>query len=134
MGIRIFTPHTARESLVAIRPTAESMCRLYRVMERRRPATLTADQPVNPAYFALVRQLTAALGELKDAGVQVKNPRTGLIDFPARREGRLVLLCWKVGESSLGFWHELEGGFTGRKPVDDDGPWSEEAPPAGKRQ
>jgi hypothetical protein len=37
-----------------------------------------------------------------------------------------VWLCWKVGESSLGFWHEQEAGFAGRRPVDEDGPWEEE--------
>lgn len=125
MGIRIFTPATARRSLAVIRPAAESMCRVFRVMERERPETIASDQAVQPRYFSMALELTATLDRLREAGVQVKDPRTGLIDFPARRAGRAVLLCWKVGEPDLGFWHEVEAGFAGRQPVQEDGQWEE---------
>ena len=123
MGMRIFTPSSARRSLDSIRPAAADMCRLYRVMEHQRPSEQSSDRLVDPGYFAMVQELNTALDKLKAVGVQVKDPRVGLIDFPARREGRLVFLCWKVGESRLDFWHELEDGFGGRRPVDDEGPW-----------
>jgi hypothetical protein len=42
----------------------------------------------------------------------------GLVDFPALREGREVYLCWEEGEEDIGFWHEPEGGFDGRRPID----------------
>ena len=84
-----------------------------------------ADQRVDPVYFALLSQLQSQLTAILESGVQVKDLRAGLLDFPARRDGRQVLLCWKVGEDALGFWHETGAGFDGRRPVDEDGPWEE---------
>ena len=51
------------------------------------------------------------------AGVQVKDLDEGLLDFPAKRDGEDVLLCWKVGEPEVSFWHGIEEGFAGRKPL-----------------
>lgn len=53
--------------------------------------------------------------ELRELGVEPKNSPEGLIDFPALHDGRVVYLCWKVGESEVGFWHELDAGFRGRQ-------------------
>ena len=54
---------------------------------------------------------------LDDAGVQVKDLDEGLLDFPAQKDGEDVLLCWKVGEPEVAYWHSLEEGFAGRKPL-----------------
>jgi hypothetical protein len=55
---------------------------------------------------------------LEELGVQVKDLDRGLVDFPAlRSNGEEVLLCWQVGEDEIGFWHGLEEGFSGRKPL-----------------
>jgi len=48
-----------------------------------------------------------------------------MLDFPAYRDGRPVLLCWKVGEVSVRFWHEPGQGFDRRR-VDENGPWDEQ--------
>ena len=50
---------------------------------------------------------------------------TALAGYAVNRDGRQVLLCWKVGERSLEFWHELDAGYSGRQRVDDDGPWDD---------
>lgn len=56
--------------------------------------------------------------EINDLGVQIKDYSRGLIDFPTMRGGRLVLLCWQIGEDTkIEWWHEVEGGFGGRKPL-----------------
>ena len=123
MSYRLFTPTSAREALPYVRPVAERMCRLVRVMEERHPSPVTPETPVEPAYFRLLRELDTTMESLTSAGVHVKDPGQGLVDFPARRSGRAVWLCWKVGESSVEFWHELDGGFAGRVPIDEDGPW-----------
>jgi hypothetical protein len=125
MTQRWFTPMTARRELPKVKPAAERMCRLFRVLQQRRPSRVLSDQRVEPAYFTLVQQLHAALQEINSYGVQVKDVQHGLLDFPARRQGREVLLCWKVGEPSLEFWHETEAGFAGRQPLADDGAWEE---------
>ena len=120
-----FTPRTARQTLDALRPVAETLCRLYRMLERSRPARILPDQPVDPAYFTLISRLHSTLSEIQRRGAQVKDLRRGQLDFPARRAGRRVLLCWQVGETTLRFWREPGAGFAGRQPVDEDGPWEE---------
>jgi hypothetical protein len=52
--------------------------------------------------------------ELRRLGVELKDPRIGLIDFLAQIDGREVYLCWKLGEGEIAYWHELEAGFAGR--------------------
>jgi hypothetical protein len=60
-----------------------------------------------------------ALAEIDSIGVQVKDLETGLLDFPTRVDGELVLLCWRRGESRIEYWHTLEAGFRGRQPLDE---------------
>jgi len=66
-----------------------------------------------------VHAVKDALGEIDSAGVQVKDLDMGLLDFPCVVEGRVILLCWKLGEPGIGFWHDTEEGFAGRKPIDE---------------
>ena len=53
-------------------------------------------------------------------GAIVKDLDEGLIDFPAQREGQEVLLCWRLGEDEVAYWHGLEEGFAGRRPLDNE--------------
>jgi hypothetical protein len=55
--------------------------------------------------------------ELTEVGAELKDPRTGLIDFMGRHDGHDVFLCWKLGEETIAYWHELAAGFAGRRPV-----------------
>jgi len=57
------------------------------------------------------------LAEMDEIGVQVKDLEKGLLDFPSVIDGRDVLLCWKLGEKEIGYWHTPEDGFAGRKPL-----------------
>jgi hypothetical protein len=66
----------------------------------------------------LVRKMHEALGPLKEMGLDVKGI-DGLVDFRARLAGRTVFLCWRFGEASVGYWHEEESGFAGRRPIED---------------
>ena len=59
-----------------------------------------------------------ALAEIDAIGVQIKDLDKGLLDFPCVVDGRMVLLCWKLGEKEIGYWHSMEDGFAGRKPLD----------------
>lgn len=67
-------------------------------------------------------RLLAFVAELEAIGAELKDPRIGLIDFPALHEGREVCLCWKLGESAIEHWHEVDGGFSGRRPITPDFP------------
>jgi hypothetical protein len=60
-----------------------------------------------------------ALAEIEAIGVQVKDLDIGLLDFPCIVEDQIVLLCWKLGEEKIQYWHGVEEGFRGRKPIDD---------------
>ena len=60
-----------------------------------------------------------ALAEIDSIGVQVKDLDIGLLDFPCEVEGRIVLLCWKLGETGITHWHGTDEGFAGRKPIDE---------------
>jgi hypothetical protein len=60
-----------------------------------------------------------ALAEIDAIGVQVKDLDIGLLDFPCAVDDEIVLLCWKYGEKKIQFWHGMEEGFKGRKPIDE---------------
>ena len=65
-----------------------------------------------------VRLLRGALEKLEETGCLLKDADMGLIDFPTLYRGRKVYLCWKLGETGIGFWHPVEDGFRGRRPLD----------------
>lgn len=67
----------------------------------------------------LMQEARDSLAEIEAIGVQVKDLDTGLLDFPCLLDGEIVLLCWKMGEERIEFWHTLDAGFRGRQPVDD---------------
>jgi hypothetical protein len=69
-------------------------------------------------FAAAAAELERCLERLAELGVQVKDPESGLLDFPAVRDGEDVLLCWRVGEDAVEWWHGLDEGFAGRRPID----------------
>jgi hypothetical protein len=74
-----------------------------------------------------------AIKNIQETGCVVKDLDEGLVDFPTVRDGREVYLCWKLGEERIGYWHGMDEGFAGRKPLDDDEPESDEPPPGRRR-
>jgi hypothetical protein len=66
---------------------------------------------------ALVEQLNQRLARLNQWGIEMKGLDEGLLDFPSEREGRVVYLCWKVGEDRIAWWHDIDVGFAGRQPL-----------------
>jgi len=67
---------------------------------------------------ASARRLKSALEKIHEFGCLVKDLDTGLVDFPTQFNGVEVYLCWKLGESGIHFWHGVDEGFRGRKPID----------------
>jgi len=129
---RLFTPEQANAALGEVRPLVERMVAHRRALVevQLRQAELVSHiagnggditpAEVREAAEEVLRQ-AEALGEcvrlINDQGVQVKGLDEGLVDFPAQRAGEDVLLCWKLGEPDVAFWHDLEEGFAGRKPL-----------------
>jgi hypothetical protein len=66
-----------------------------------------------------IQRIKDAIAEIDATGVQVKDLDVGLLDFPCKVEGEIVLLCWKLGEAEIAFWHDTTSGFAGRKPIDE---------------
>jgi hypothetical protein len=132
MAERHFTPEEANSLLERVRPVAESLVahrRAFTVAAARR-ARLSQRISGNGGDFdpqepsELDEQLereaegvARAVDELQRLGVLVKDLDRGLVDFPALRGGEEVLLCWQVGEDEVAFWHGVEEGFAGRKPL-----------------
>ena len=62
-------------------------------------------------------KLQGLMTELDSLGVQLKGIEEGLVDFQSLRDGRIVYLCWRLGEDTIAYWHELDTGFAGRQPL-----------------
>ena len=132
---RLFTPREANSALTEVRPVAE---RLVALRERMRELAETQGENIlaiggNGVGYAatdlssarseleeLAGQVAATVRELDAAGVVVKDLDLGLLDFPGLRDGEEVELCWQVGEDVVAYWHPLEAGYRGRKPIDWD--------------
>lgn len=66
---------------------------------------------------AIARDIDAFQGELEALDIQLKDRRLGLVDFPTEIDGRRALLCWRLGEPSVQFWHDEDAGYAGRQPL-----------------
>ena len=74
-------------------------------------------QGTQPQFVKLVKELERLVGEVQERGVIVRDLDTGLIDFPSIRDSDEIFLCYRLGEETIEFWHGLEEGFPGRKPL-----------------
>jgi hypothetical protein len=132
--MRLFSEEEANEALDVVAPLVERLvaARSRFVVEGKRLAQLRRKVAgngggldparVNEAQDAveeLANEIGLLVADLEEAGVQVKDLDRGLVDFPARHpeSGDLVLLCWHLGEDQVAFWHGLDEGFAGRKPL-----------------
>ena len=129
---RTFTVDEANAALVELRPVAERMVGHRRALTdaQRRQARLVVKiagnggdlgpSDLEEAAAAIQREadgIAECVRVLDEAGVQVKSLEQGLLDFPSVRDGEDVLLCWQVGEPEIAFWHGIDEGFAGRKPL-----------------
>jgi hypothetical protein len=73
-----------------------------------------------PHYIAALEQINENLQAIHEMGVLVKDLDIGLCDFPHVLNGRIVYLCWKLGEPEVQWWHEINSGYMGRQPLKDD--------------
>ncbi|MGD0712724.1 MAG: DUF2203 domain-containing protein [Gaiellaceae bacterium] len=130
--MRHFTPEEANAALGRVRPLVECMV----AHRQAHAAALTRQEELEghirgngggiaPATLAdaaaeverEARELARLVDEIAEHGAEVKDLDEGLIDFPALRRGETVLLCWKLGEDEIRYWHRVEDGFAGRRPL-----------------
>ncbi|MCP9440307.1 MAG: DUF2203 domain-containing protein [Nitrospira sp.] len=103
-------------------------------VQRRKAVLLRAHQEVQKAaanathgggtavgvhYVTSLQDISASLRAIHELGVVVKDIDLGLCDFPHVRDGRVVYLCWKLGEKEIRWWHELTTGYKDRRPIED---------------
>ncbi len=62
-------------------------------------------------------RITLLIDQINQSGAELKDLELGLVDFPYRRNDKIVYLCWMYGEEEIGFWHELDTGAAGRQPL-----------------
>src|SRR5438874_2163883 len=127
---RVFTIDQANATLPLVRAITTDLATLAKdVVERRhRLALLTSGPDLKPGdpYSDELAQMESELErdairlqgyveELRELGVEPKGAVEGLVDFPCKIDGRIVFLCWRLGEPELLYWHDLEAGFAGRQ-------------------
>ena len=132
MPPRYFTAEQANEALAEVRPLTEELVEHRRVLLELQELQSSLNQRiagnggnVEPRELQDMQErldeevagIARCVARIHGAGGLVKDLDAGLVDFPARREGVEVLLCWRLGEDEVGYWHGLEEGFSGRKPL-----------------
>lgn len=73
-----------------------------------------------PHYLGALELISEHLQAIQELGVLVKDLDIGLCDFPHMMEGRVVYLCWKLGEAEIRWWHEVNSGYSGRQPLENE--------------
>ena len=123
---RLFTVKEANALLPAIRPRIAELMAIRQRIHARQPALaqVVNTQPRanggNRAASDTVADLDRferLIGEINELGCLLKDINMGLIDFPAEMGDRLVYLCWQYGEDEVEWWHDLETGYAGRRPL-----------------
>lgn len=125
--MKLFSIEEANALLPTARRIVEAIRREHRRLLSLQPAARHAAEgaelggggmPNGTAYVMALTKLNRSLSELETLGIQLKDYARGLIDFPSLRDGRVVLLCWQLGEGdAVEWWHEMEAGFAGRQPL-----------------
>jgi len=119
---RLFTLEEASELLATVGPWLEQLQTAHAEMEALQEE-VTASVPTNGggrvhrAFADASERASKALRSITEVGIVVRDPSSGLIDFPAERDGHLVYLCWRLGEEGLAWWHPPDAGFAGRQPL-----------------
>lgn len=125
--MKVFSVQEANALLPSVRTLLEKIQRAHRRLTSYAMAARKASEGAEnggggmengPLYASFLNQLAENTSELEALGVQIKDYSRGLVDFPSMRDGRVVLLCWQLGEGDeIAWWHDVEAGFAGRQPL-----------------
>ena len=125
--MKVFSIEEANELLPTVRGILRRIQRAHRRLLRNQEAAKLAAEAAERGgggieggadYASTLIELTSQAAELEELGVQLKDFGRGLVDFPSLRDGRVVLLCWQLGEGdSVEWWHDVDAGFAGRTPL-----------------
>ena len=123
-GERWYSVEEANALLPLLRPLLERVREQQAALAEDRSVALIRARAAQNGGGAAAQKLTARARALeKDVmqlqawGVALRDPATGLVDFPHQREGQTVFLCWRLGEDRVAWWHPVETGIAGRRPL-----------------
>lgn len=117
-----YTPESANALLPELQDRLVALREAYAVTTRHEQAVRANTGGNGGSHHAqewsdAEHVVAASLAWLRARGIILRDPDQGLIDFPSRRDGRRILLCWRLGEPAVAWWHELSAGFSGRRPL-----------------
>lgn len=127
--MRVFTVEQANRTLPLVRRIVEDVVQQHRLWREKILELDLVASTVKPGEGrdraeelerdaqALAREIDGFQRELEELGIQLKDRRLGLVDFPSEMNGRRILLCWRLGEPEVQFWHEVDAGYAGRQPL-----------------
>jgi hypothetical protein len=123
--MKLFTVQEVNELIPAVRLKLERLSRAYAVVASMREIVKAAAAESSlggggvkggSRYVDALNKVNDMTREMTAQGIQIKDYGRGLIDFPCLRDGRVVLLCWQLGErEEIEWWHEADAGFAGRR-------------------
>jgi hypothetical protein len=122
---RYFTLEEANRTLEQVAPRVKQLLEIRKELLEHHPELLpvlenighNGGSKIASQMVAQFHTLENLVHEIEATGALVKDINSGLLDFPSLREGREVYLCWQLGENDIQFWHEIDGGFAGRRPL-----------------
>ncbi len=130
---KCFTVEEANQRLPLVKSIVRDIVQLYRDVHERRERLNRirhwhrSDVDATPRVYSEeleqverelecdIQRLNEYVHELRELGVELKDPVLGLVDFPTVIDGRRAYLCWKLGEPEVAYWHELDAGYAGRQ-------------------
>ena len=126
--MQLFTVERANRTLPLVRRIVEDIVREHErwqdAIEKLDLLSTTSTAISDPQLVALEREVQVIARdidtfqvELEALDIQLKDRRIGLVDFPSELDGRRVLLCWRLGEPSVQYWHDEDAGYAGRQPL-----------------
>jgi hypothetical protein len=126
---RLFTVNEANALLAQLRPLLERILENIRRLKSK-TETIIVNEKLDPEatdlmerlqengdIARLVEEVKAWVEEIQSHGCMCKGVEQGLIDFPCMLGAEVVFLCWQLGESNVSYWHRIEDGFAGRRPL-----------------
>jgi hypothetical protein len=107
---------------IAVQATTEGSTdvRDYQITDLKADDGSTEIRRAKALFRGFYEALSDEIDRVRALGGEVKDIDQGLVDFPASRRGEEILLCWRLGEKKIGYWHAVESGYAGRRPIDDD--------------
>lgn len=122
MSKKQFTGEEANGLLATVVPMLEILREAHAKMDALQER-VTDSVPTNGGgrahreFTEASARAAAIVQKLDEMGIVVRDPATGLIDFPSERDGAEVYLCWRLGEPFVAWWHPTDSGFAGRQPL-----------------